>query len=746
MVAYAHDANGRLVSVTDPNGNVTGRAYDRFDRLVRVAFADGQEETFAYDAVGNVTAHRAPGGMATATAYDGMGRPTARTVTQLSGRAYPGTASFRYDALGRLVEARDDDSTVTRTYDTLGNPVEESVQAGGASATRLRRTYDSRGRLAKLDPPGSNNTLSCVRNDDGLVTGISRHTTALAAYGYLGPRPVLRTLTNGAAAVGETVIGYEATGDRPAAISHADAASATVDARTYTWDKADNLTGWQITGWTPPTASATLTYDGLNRLAPASIGAGWTLDGAGNRSGGGYSFTGSDEAMHRYTSVASLPQYHDAQGALVRVAVDADTVKEYHYDVNDRLAHYREVTLAGGTGFAPLDIGDWTQINGAWSVSTGGPEGDYLEETTSAIGAILYTPIPYPDNGFTFRYRSAHAPANPDGNGTPGQFSSSDYPAKYYAQALLAVDTSGGAPYPYAALRIEPDRLSVVFFDGVDLHELDSAAVTTEADVWYTVQLRIVAGGPEGAMLSVERASETPGEPLSALMQSVPVGDLPNIEGDAVGFTVGELADYDFQLVEYAAGPDLTATFVDWACDAYGRKVAETVYDSTNTVTSQTLYVWDGWRLVAELDARENNRVVAEYVPGPGYVDETVAVRRDLNRDGDFADANEGFLYPLADQQHSTVALLNASGAIVERYGYDAFGTPSFYDGAGTALAGGSAVGNTTLYTGRTWLPALGLYDYRQRLYDPATGRFLTPDPAQDPANLGNPYTYTANN
>jgi len=183
-----------------------------------------------------------------------------------------------------------------------------------------------------------------------------------------------------------------------------------------------------------------------------------------------------------------------------------------------------------------------------------------------------------------------------------------------------------------------------------------------------------------------------------------------------------------------------------WTHDALGRRVSETVCAGESGVVSKTLYVWDGWRLVAELDALADNRVVAEYVPGPGYVDETVAVRRDLNRDGDFADANEGFLYPLADQQHSTVALLDGEGAVVERYGYDAFGTPSFYDGAGNALAGGSAVGNTTLYTGRTWLPALGLYDYRQRLYDPSVGRFLTPDPAQDPANLGNPYTYTANN
>ncbi len=157
--------------------------------------------------------------------------------------------------------------------------------------------------------------------------------------------------------------------------------------------------------------------------------------------------------------------------------------------------------------------------------------------------------------------------------------------------------------------------------------------------------------------------------------------------------------------------------------------------------------MYDGWRLVSELDALHNCRVVAEYVAGPTYVDDTVVARRDLNRDGDFSDANEGFLYHLTDQQHSTVALLDETGAVVERYGYDPFGAPSIYNADATATLSQSAVGNARLYTGREWLPALGVYDYRQRAYDPATGMFLTTDPIGpfgDPANLGNPYTYVA--
>ncbi|HPO17222.1 MAG TPA: RHS repeat-associated core domain-containing protein [Candidatus Hydrogenedentes bacterium] len=119
-------------------------------------------------------------------------------------------------------------------------------------------------------------------------------------------------------------------------------------------------------------------------------------------------------------------------------------------------------------------------------------------------------------------------------------------------------------------------------------------------------------------------------------------------------------------------------------------------------------------------------------------------MRRDVNRDGDFDEADEGFLYFLADQQYSTVALLDANGEVVERYDYDAFGMPTFYDGAGAGIIADNAK-NKRLYTGREYLIA-GLYDYRQRIYDSARGRFLIPDPVYDPANLGNPYTYVGNN
>ena len=151
---------------------------------------------------------------------------------------------------------------------------------------------------------------------------------------------------------------------------------------------------------------------------------------------------------------------------------------------------------------------------------------------------------------------------------------------------------------------------------------------------------------------------------------------------------------------------------------------------------ARTRYVYDGWQLIREIDATTET-VLAEYVHGPGYVDDVIQSRR----------AGQLY-YHHTDQQYSTTALTDATGAVAEYYQYDAFGAPLFFDDTGAPLTA-SAVNNPILYTGRPWDTDLALYDYRNRNYDPYVGRFTTPDPIgahSDWNNLGNPYTYVANN
>ena len=75
----------------------------------------------------------------------------------------------------------------------------------------------------------------------------------------------------------------------------------------------------------------------------------------------------------------------------------------------------------------------------------------------------------------------------------------------------------------------------------------------------------------------------------------------------------------------------------------------------------------------------------------------------------------------------------------------DAFGTPTFKNGSGATLAG-TTTGTRFLFTGREWLSQFGLYDYRNRTYSAAFGRFVEKDPIGFRAGDLNLYRYVFNN
>ncbi|HMJ04901.1 MAG TPA: RHS repeat-associated core domain-containing protein [Chthoniobacterales bacterium] len=56
-----------------------------------------------------------------------------------------------------------------------------------------------------------------------------------------------------------------------------------------------------------------------------------------------------------------------------------------------------------------------------------------------------------------------------------------------------------------------------------------------------------------------------------------------------------------------------------------------------------------------------------------------------------------------------------------------------------------SVWGNRFLFTGREWLSDIGLYDFRNRFYQPELGRFMQPDPKQFEAGDYNLYRYCHN-
>ena len=163
--------------------------------------------------------------------------------------------------------------------------------------------------------------------------------------------------------------------------------------------------------------------------------------------------------------------------------------------------------------------------------------------------------------------------------------------------------------------------------------------------------------------------------------------------------------------------------------DYRGRRIQRTIHGTPDVVTK---YAYDGDQVIAEYDG--SGTLLRKFIYGPG-IDEPICMV-------DVADANETYYYHF-DGLGSVVALSDVNNVLVDRYTYDVFGQPTIRDANGAEIAA-SAVGNPYAFTGRRYDPEAGLYYYRARYYDFATGRFLQPDPLgyADGPNL---YAYVGN-
>src|SRR5262249_11124672 len=143
------------------------------------------------------------------------------------------------------------------------------------------------------------------------------------------------------------------------------------------------------------------------------------------------------------------------------------------------------------------------------------------------------------------------------------------------------------------------------------------------------------------------------------------------------------------------------------------------IYKSSSSGTS--IYAYDGDNLVEETNGTGTS--VARYSQGPN-IDEPLAMLR-----------SGATSYYQADGLGSLTSLSNTSGALANTYTYDSFGNL-------TASTG--SISNSFRYTGREWDAETGLYYYRARYYDPASGRFVNEDPLQFSAGP-NFYAYAGN-
>lgn len=137
--------------------------------------------------------------------------------------------------------------------------------------------------------------------------------------------------------------------------------------------------------------------------------------------------------------------------------------------------------------------------------------------------------------------------------------------------------------------------------------------------------------------------------------------------------------------------------------DAAGRLTY--VYGPANGITN---FDYVGDQLVAERLQGGTYGIIRRYVYGPG-IDEPIvwyegsgtATRR----------------WSHADERGSIIGWSDASGTMIAKNAYDEYGIPA------------STNTGRFQYTGQAWLPELGMYYYKARMYSPTLGRFMQTDP-----------------
>jgi RHS repeat-associated protein len=156
---------------------------------------------------------------------------------------------------------------------------------------------------------------------------------------------------------------------------------------------------------------------------------------------------------------------------------------------------------------------------------------------------------------------------------------------------------------------------------------------------------------------------------------------------------------------------------VSFGYDGWGRRVRKAGPSGT------VRYLWDGAALFAELDASGNR--VTEYTYSPG-IDHPHSMRRG---------GGGQLYYYVSERPGHVVALLDASGIVVDHYEYTAFGESTVATGT---------VPNALRFAAREQDAETGLYYNRARYYDPMLGRFVSEDPIGLSGGI-NQYAYVDN-
>jgi len=399
VTAQAWDDTSRLIGQTDDNGNTTSYAYDPLDRLIVTQTADGtlyQVGTGAvwplgnptpsltgftndYDVHGNQVKRTDANGSIVVSTYDLLNRVTAKNITVGPGVSNDTTfENYQYDGLSRLVRAEDNDSTVTRSYDSASNVTAETqdITTDALPTAVVASVYDGVGNQTRCTYPGGRviaTTFDALERKK-TITDVTNSMSPqmIATYVYVGADRVVRRDYGNNTRCTYTYDGITGVpnpvGDfgvkRIIATEHVSnpgGSQVLLDSRTYRWDKLYNKTQRKDIRAGGPQLTHDYQYDFAYRLIHTTVTDAiamvlrdtvYTLDGVGNRmqvvgepDPGMYTLDATlpdpaDYQVNQYTATSVDVRGYDQNGSLSSVNLGQQGQRLVSFDCWNRLVQY----------------------------------------------------------------------------------------------------------------------------------------------------------------------------------------------------------------------------------------------------------------------------------------------------------------------------------------------------------------------------------------------------------------------
>jgi RHS repeat-associated protein len=741
--AYEIGAGARVTAVTDPLGNVTRIEFDARGRVMSRTDALGRATTYGYDPRGNLATVQRPDGMTATLRYDEHSRLAESTGYD------GGTWHYTYDEVGRPVRIVDPiGAAQSYGYDELGhlaavtNPLGETRRVQADAAGML---------IASRTPAGATSTLTRDTFGRAVVLTDALGMSTITTWSLRG-QPLSCMYPDGTCDI------WERDSDDNL-LAHTDRSGATT---RYEYGPF-NLVTARIS---PDGTRYTFEYDRLQRLIavghPAGMAWRYEYDAVGNL----VSETDFDGAVVRYE--------YDAAGNVVSRSNSLGQTITYVRDTLDRVIEQR----IDGTGTLAFSYGPGDNL---LSADAPGVSSQFVHD---ALGRVVAETT----NGRTLesefdalgRRVSRRTPA---GTASRWQYAADGTPTILESgprRLAFGHDAAGNETYRWIG-----DNLAITgSWDGLgrlerqQLLAIDGPADARNSTVLHErewgyradgmpISVRDSVNGARtltvdgvGRVTAVDGANWTERYAYDAA-GNLATSESPTAHPDTVGTrtATGTLVrssgrtqyEYDAQGRVVRAtratlsGQRRTWTYVYDACDqltdvttpdgshwryiydALGRRVAKQRLDEDDSILEETWFTWQGTVLVEQTHriAEQPAQRATTWDHIPGSFTPVAQTTRSLLADAPQEVIDERFHAIITDLVGAPTELVALDGRIEWRRVTDIWGNPM----SRSETTAEESVECLLGFPGQYRDDETGLHFNYHRYYDPANGRYTTPDP-----------------